>query len=74
MKTQIKIALAAAAMTVALAGCASGGGYYGGQPQQCRGGRRAAHADGCPGSVAATGVLSGARPAIASLSWNTAIA
>ena len=37
MKTQIKIALAAAAMTVALAGCATGGGgYYGGQPQQYR--------------------------------------
>jgi outer membrane protein OmpA-like peptidoglycan-associated protein len=35
MNTQIKIALAAAAMTVALAGCATGGGgYYGGQPQQ----------------------------------------
>ena len=34
MKTQIKIAMAAAAMTAALAGCATGGGgYYGGQPQ-----------------------------------------
>ncbi|KRD39882.1 cell envelope biogenesis protein OmpA [Lysobacter sp. Root916] len=34
MKTQIKIAMAAAAMTALLAGCATGGGgYYGGQPQ-----------------------------------------
>ncbi|RDZ28685.1 OmpA family protein [Lysobacter silvisoli] len=34
MKTQIKIALAAAAMTALLAGCASNSGYYGGGPQQ----------------------------------------
>ena len=35
MKTQTKLALAAAAMATALAGCATtGGGYYGGQPQQ----------------------------------------
>ncbi|WP_082607068.1 OmpA family protein [Lysobacter sp. Root983] len=34
MKAQIKIAMAAAAMTALLAGCATGGGgYYGGQPQ-----------------------------------------
>ncbi|KRA20875.1 OmpA family protein [Lysobacter sp. Root604] len=34
MKTQIKIAMAATAMTALLAGCATGGGgYYGGQPQ-----------------------------------------
>ncbi|OHE83517.1 MAG: cell envelope biogenesis protein OmpA [Lysobacterales bacterium RIFOXYD1_FULL_69_11] len=35
MKTQTKLALAAAAMATALAGCATtGGGYYGGQPEQ----------------------------------------
>lgn len=35
MKTQTKLVLAAAVMTTALAGCATGGGgYYGGQPQQ----------------------------------------
>lgn len=34
MNTQIKLALAAASLTVLLAGCATGGGgYYGGQPQ-----------------------------------------
>jgi outer membrane protein OmpA-like peptidoglycan-associated protein len=34
MNTQIKLALAAASMTVLLAGCATGGGgYYGGQQQ-----------------------------------------
>ncbi|MGO1068944.1 OmpA family protein [Lysobacter sp. CA199] len=34
MKTQLKLALAAAAMTALLAGCATGGGgYYGGQQQ-----------------------------------------
>ncbi|RPE81587.1 OmpA family protein [Vulcaniibacterium tengchongense] len=33
MKTQIKTVFAAAAMAAALAGCATGGGYYGGQPQ-----------------------------------------
>lgn len=35
MKTQIKLAMAAAVMTALVAGCATGGGgYYGGQPQQ----------------------------------------
>ena len=35
MKTQIKLALAAAVLTTTLAGCVTpGGGYYGGQPQQ----------------------------------------
>ncbi len=33
MKTQLKLALAAATMTALLAGCATGGGYYGGQQQ-----------------------------------------
>jgi len=34
MKTQTKLALAAAVLTATLAGCATGGGgYYGGQPQ-----------------------------------------
>ena len=34
MKTQTTLALAAAVLTVTLAGCATpGGGYYGGQPQ-----------------------------------------
>lgn len=33
MKTQIKLAMAAAMMTAVVAGCATGGGGYGGQPQ-----------------------------------------
>lgn len=33
MKTQLKLAIAAATMTALLAGCATGGGYYGGQQQ-----------------------------------------
>jgi len=34
MRTQNKFLFAAAAVTTLLAGCATGGGYYGGQPQQ----------------------------------------
>lgn len=71
MKTQLKIAIASATLAAMLAGCATGGGYYGGQqqpypgdpnqPQQQQGGMSKTQKGALIGALAgvAAGLLSG---------------